>query len=998
MRSFAVVQWSRLGDLLQTRPLLRALRRSDPAARIVLYADERYADVVRWLPEQPDFVPVNLASLTGAARHASSHVDFLRNAANLFHACAIPEFNDVYVLTRSNAAAIFAEMLKPNAIYGYRSEAGCLAEPEQIAWVEQRMTAGLPACVHLADLWTTLAHSEPLCEWLQPLSRDGIAERKEHAQPVRLSILCDAGEAYRSFPQEWFETLVARISETDDIQIALLGQNASTFENPFPSLHPQRNRIVDYRGRTNLSEFCEQLVQSDLVVGPDTGGLHLAAALGISVIGLYFGGADALHTGPYAEQAYVIQNPSWAPIEIADIAALIVSVIGRSIPVHAADGANVLTPVWDKYGLVYQPRFASPLAADVTEARREFFERFAIASTAAQELTADNCRLSDVAVIIPENGAEYYTDELLPDLTNELGADAEIVLVAGDSSAARSSMSLPHHVHCIREPKTLTFAEACNRGARETNRKWLLFLNNDTRVPPGTIRTLLRHADKQSLRSPLIRYPDGLLQNEGVALRNDCVVEIAHGTMNAGQTVEPDALSAVALLMSRHAFNELQGFDEAYCNGYEDLDLCLRARERGYRLSVEPNAAVVHYRGGTPGRYDQDEANRRRFVQRWRSQLRNVNEVSTARSQFNHETPLTIVSDEPAETAGSCLRWIWPLERIGFIKGRDYEWMHVQPTRTRLPDIKHQLKKAQAVVVFRPLQSEETQQTMLATVAETHAKLLVDADDLFLGRFAGNSVRADAWRMMEANYSDLLKAADEITVSTEELKAQLQSRGYEAVVVETIPSHHQMPETAANARDSGRFCIGFFGTPSHLIDLGSILPALEAIVEKYSHVWFYWWGCRPGEFAYHPRVRQGGPSVIDYSAHLRRLHEFRLDAAVVPLLDSPFTRAKSPVKFFEYALASVPAVFSNVLPYRDIIKDGQTGILAADSTWSWMQSLENLILDKQLHSSIQNEAHKQVSAIFADTTREERFRTLVAELLQRTHSSMLASRNKTYAQ
>lgn len=83
MRRIAVVQWSRLGDLLQTRVLLRRLRRERPEHALVLSADARYAELVRQMPKLNEFWPVDLARLSALAKHAQSHGALLQAIAAL---------------------------------------------------------------------------------------------------------------------------------------------------------------------------------------------------------------------------------------------------------------------------------------------------------------------------------------------------------------------------------------------------------------------------------------------------------------------------------------------------------------------------------------------------------------------------------------------------------------------------------------------------------------------------------------------------------------------------------------------------------------------------------------------------------------------------------------------------------------------------------------------------------------------------------------------------
>jgi ADP-heptose:LPS heptosyltransferase/GT2 family glycosyltransferase len=982
MREIAVLQWSRLGDVLQTRGLLRALQRGRPSAQVTLFADARYGEIISRLPEQPRFCPVNLSDWTGAARHASSQAEFLRRASDLLHAYDALRFDDVYVLTRSPAAVFFANLLHAERAHGYGFRDGRLNAPEQIQWLEERFAKGMPAAVHLSDVWATLAERDIVPEWPPALSWEERDSVSQYGVSKQVAILCDAGEVYRGIPQSWLAELARQILAESPTRIVLLGQGAPSQDEQLNALaESMEGRVSDLRGRTNLSELCARLASSDLVVGPDTGGLHLAAALNVPVIGLYFGGALAAHTGPYHARAVVIENPSWSEGERDDLAELIGAALAGGDVCRGGCTMTVLSPRLDDFGLVFAPGNAPALSHDVAAARQEFFRRFSKPATAPAASTEDVVRMSDLAVIIPECGAASYTDELMPDLKNELGGEGEIILVSSGLSASRSHMALPKNARCVRVPESLTFAAACNHGARNTDKKWLLFLNNDVRLPGSALRALLNNADENTLLSPLIRYPDGLIQNAGVRLRDEQVIEIGHGGRKLEGSPAPDAVSAVALFMARAAFERLRGFDETFQNGYEDLDLCLRAADAGFGIRANTAATVVHFRGASPGRFDHEDSNRALFVERWRERLRRPSPQRPAVSPAMAVPELVIVSDEPVEAAGSRLRWIWPLERCGLRAGRDFRWLCTSDDARALPELSRSLAGARAVVVFRPLSSAGVRSAVAEFATRSDGRLWVDSDDLFFGRFSGPSPRAQAWLSVERGFGDLLTRADVVTVSTAELEERMRASGFKATLLETQPSIHQLALEVTELRDDPRFMIGFFGTPSHLIDLGNVLPALETVLENHPHAWFYWWGCRPGELAYHPRVRQGGPAVTDYEAHLARLHRFGLDAAIVPLLDSPYARAKSPVKFFEYALAGVPAVYSSLPPYADAVRDGHTGLLSDDSTAAWVHALETLLNNAQLRKRIAGEARREVRARLSDENVDSTFKHILTDLL-----------------
>jgi GT2 family glycosyltransferase len=64
---------------------------------------------------------------------------------------------------------------------------------------------------------------------------------------------------------------------------------------------------------------------------------------------------------------------------------------------------------------------------------------------------------------------------------------------------------------------------------------------------------------------------------------------------------EVAAVTAACLLIRRDAFEEIGGFDEAILVGFGDVDLCLRAGERGYRIVFCPHAKLVHHESYTRG-------------------------------------------------------------------------------------------------------------------------------------------------------------------------------------------------------------------------------------------------------------------------------------------------------------------------------------------------------------------------------------------------------------
>ncbi len=202
--------------------------------------------------------------------------------------------------------------------------------------------------------------------------------------------------------------------------------------------------------------------------------------------------------------------------------------------------------------------------------------------------------------------------------------EAQILIVDNDSRdgiAEALPGELPQ-VRLIVEPRNGGYGAACNRGARESERPYLLFLNSDAYVGEGAVTALTAalEADPQAAAvGPRLVNPDGALQpsirrlptpwrifceSAGLAFLSG-----GRGILRGHTATEEDharprvveALIGAALLVRRAAFEGIGGFDEDFFLYAEETDLMARWRDRGYRLLYEPRAKVVHEGGASGG-------------------------------------------------------------------------------------------------------------------------------------------------------------------------------------------------------------------------------------------------------------------------------------------------------------------------------------------------------------------------------------------------------------
>jgi GT2 family glycosyltransferase len=188
-------------------------------------------------------------------------------------------------------------------------------------------------------------------------------------------------------------------------------------------------------------------------------------------------------------------------------------------------------------------------------------------------------------------------------------------------------------VRVVRRPSNDHFALGSDVGFAEVSGEFVLFLNNDTEAQPGWIEPLVAALDEPGVAGaqPLLQYPDGTIQCAGVVFPGapgspglPSHLLVGHPPEDAARLgrIATHAVTAAALLMRSATVAGLRGFDPIYTNGFEDVDLCLRAggeAERCFRVVTD--SRVIHHESRTPGRRKRLAANRRFFLDRWHGRI-----------------------------------------------------------------------------------------------------------------------------------------------------------------------------------------------------------------------------------------------------------------------------------------------------------------------------------------------------------------------------------------
>jgi len=226
-----------------------------------------------------------------------------------------------------------------------------------------------------------------------------------------------------------------------------------------------------------------------------------------------------------------------------------------------------------------------------------------------------------LSVVVPTHDTRDLTLRCIETLEAE-GTDGLDLVVVDDGSSDGTAEALATaypRVRIVRNVPALGFTRAANRGLAAARGDLLLLLNSDTEVAPGTFATLraaFAHDPRLGAAGATLHYADGSPQwSGGAAPTLTWLFVLASGLapllarLPFWRRVKPpgaaagpvDWVTGAALALRREAWEAVGPFDEEFRFYGQDLDLCLRLRDAGWKVELLPELRVLHHHGATIG-------------------------------------------------------------------------------------------------------------------------------------------------------------------------------------------------------------------------------------------------------------------------------------------------------------------------------------------------------------------------------------------------------------
>lgn len=252
-----------------------------------------------------------------------------------------------------------------------------------------------------------------------------------------------------------------------------------------------------------------------------------------------------------------------------------------------------------------------------------------------------------ISIVIPNKDNPCLLRNCLNFLGSHGQDDIELIIVDNGSTDSATTeyyeeIQRLYGAKIIMKPGIFNYSRLINSGAEQASREYLLLLNNDVVIPDvETLWNMIGFAGQSEVGvvGSILLYPNDLVQHAGIFLfpgpSASHVMRYAHeydpGPGDILRTVRNyQAVTGALQVMRTALFRELQGYDEVHLPiEFNDVDFCLRVREKGLKVLCVPMNRIIHAESSTRHTIDSRESAKSRneakhyMSRRWKDAFEN---------------------------------------------------------------------------------------------------------------------------------------------------------------------------------------------------------------------------------------------------------------------------------------------------------------------------------------------------------------------------------------
>lgn len=503
-------------------------------------------------------------------------------------------------------------------------------------------------------------------------------------------------------------------------------------------------------------------------------------------------------------------------------------------------------------------------------------------------------------------------------------------------------------------PREFNFSAINNYAVEHALGEYLLLLNNDTQIVQAEwLSRMMAYGQRPEVGAVGARlvYPEtGKLQHAGIVLGMTRVADHQFngilsinepGYMNRAQIDQNySAVTAACLLARKSLYQSVGGMDEEKLKVlFNDVDLCLKVGQSGYKIVWTPYATVVHHNSTSLKGSAQDlmqmalaedrgKKEHEAMFERWMPKLSNDpaynKNLSLARQDYTVEGTVVIDWDTnfhdrprilgmPLSGASGEYRMIGPFRALGYaglaqtnaiLASKMFKTRVLQPA---------ELDRAKPDSFVLHAAIDDMQIEALSSYKQFNSGVLriFTLDDLLTQPPKKSSFYKYSYKDAKPRLRKALSLSDRLIVTTQPLADLCKGMIDDIRVIPNRLERVKWGDVSTLRMQGKKPRVGWAGAQQHEGDLELIHEVVKATAHEVDWIFF---GMCPNELR--PHVREFHDFILSFEDYPSKLASLNLDLAVAPLEINAFNEAKSNLRLLEYGIMGWPVVCTDISSYH----------------------------------------------------------------------------------
>lgn len=318
MKEVLIVNLTRMGDLIQTTPVMAGLKDAYPDASITLIVNAGFAEICNYIPFVDRLIIMDMDYFVGGV-HIGGYglVDRYRYIEGLLNEINRVEYDTVINFTHSATSAVLLSLIKARDVKGFVADNKGHAHIKS-PWLKHFFNVVSGRCYnpfHLCDIYIKASGAMPgkkgLClnipQDAEEMVRSKLIENGVKEGDLVVAFQPGASNKHKMWATERFAELAKRLTGALGVKVLVMGSKGEKALGEEIKRYAG-NGVIDMTGNTSLLELAAFLKRCNLLVSNDSGTMHIATAVGTKVLGISLGAAYFRETGPYGKGHMVIES------------------------------------------------------------------------------------------------------------------------------------------------------------------------------------------------------------------------------------------------------------------------------------------------------------------------------------------------------------------------------------------------------------------------------------------------------------------------------------------------------------------------------------------------------------------------------------------------------------------------------------------------------------------------------------------------------------------